>query len=235
MDYRVAIFLILSASAFQGCNCGLFGVNIGDAILGGIKSAFWAAIYGIGGAIKSTTLWAANKIKDSVSTIANDMFAALSAAGEGVRQSANSTLSEIIGSVQINQTQILLKIMHTGPLPPEYYFRKIHLEEEIAFLDQLVGIIRNMTIVCGSVLAFCVLNMLVLFCCYCMTKKDMQKVDELEEETTKKLVEQEMKRKKKKAREAKEKAEKRKEFLALLIQGGGPIGFAAGRPPPGLY
>ena len=234
MNRKLIIFLLVSASLFHVCHG--FGLgNIGDAITNGIKSAFWSMVYGIGNALKSTTIWAAKKIKDTVSTVATDMFAALSAAGEGVRQKANATLSEIADDVNINQTAVLLKMMHTGPLPMEYYLRKIDLEDELQFLDELVEMIKNLTIVCGSILGFCVLCMLVLFCCYCMTKKDLQKVDELEKETTEKLAKQEVKRKKKKFQEAKQKAEKRKEFLALLMQGGGPMGFASGRPPPGLY
>ncbi len=218
MNYKLAVLFLLSANCFQCSEC--FLANIGESITNGIKSAFWWAVNGVASAVKNTTIWAANKIRNTVSVMATDMFAALAAAGEGVRDKANETLSEIVDSVKLNQTAVLLKMMHTGLLPKEYYFRKIYVDVELAFLDQQVELIRNLAIVCGVTIGACVICMFALFCCYCMLKKDMQKLDELEKEKVKKLTKVEMKRRKKAMMESKEKAEKRRQYRQLMMKGG---------------
>ena len=225
---------LLVLSYAQPGEC-IFGVNIGEAILNGLKSAVLGLFNWVYKTVKDAIVWAATKIRDQVTKTATDMFAAISAAGAGVRRAANQTLQEIFDTVKINQTDVLLKMMHTGPLPPEYYFRKVHVDEEIKFLDLIVDIIRWMTFGALGVLLLCNFIILVLCCCYCLTKKELNRTDSLEDEVTEMLQEEEDTRKALRHKEMETVKEKRKEYMEMLLKGGGPMGAATARPPRGMF
>jgi hypothetical protein len=96
----------------------------------------------------------ANWLKNLATTFATDTYNALSASGAAFRKSANATVSNFFpggGKGEVNgvpsQISILLDLMETGPLPPEWYFKKVSATEEIENLDRWIEIIKNLALV----------------------------------------------------------------------------------------
>ena len=151
-----------------------------------------------------------------------------------LKLSANLTLNSLIANGKDYIRKAMLDMMYTGPLPIEFYFRKIDLDDEIEHLDNIVQFIQILTYLCLAVLCVCNVIMFSLCLCYCLTKRELDRVNVLEMDMEKNLIEEERKRKKHEQARYEKTEQKSMDILQMLLANGGPKGQAAARPPKGL-
>ena len=119
--------------------------------------------------------------KKLIGNTMSDMYHALQAAGEAISKKTNETLGEFFSGKNSEtaenikgQTAIILTLLHTGDLPPEWYLRPVDLDEEIRHLNNLCDIAIALAVVFISFATFCVLVFCLLALAYCSLKAEMK-------------------------------------------------------------
>ena len=109
----------------------------------------------------------------------SDMQHALQAAGEAISKKTNETLGEFFSGKNSEtaenikgQTAIILTLLHTGDLPPEWYLRPVDLDEEIAHFNHLCDIAIALAVFLISFLTVCLLVLCGLAIEYCRLKTE---------------------------------------------------------------
>ena len=183
----VLLLLIMSTGQAEASLASSIVSSIFGQIWAGIK---WVVSYianAIWTAIKNLFIRIGKFILNGVSSMANDIFAAINVAQEQVKSSANKTLSSFLGPNNFNTTKILINMMFTGTLPPQWYLKSVDLDEEMEFLDHVIEKFTIMSSVALGVSMIFNLICGVVLCWYCRSKANLLKVNKIEERESRRM------------------------------------------------
>merc|ERR1719361_1035355 len=110
------------------------------------------------------------------------MFHALAQAEKEIKGGVDGTLTDLLSVANFTSSKKFANFFEfKGTLPPEYYFRRIILDDEIDHLDSLILGLQISAIISAVIITLCILILLIILLCVCSTKMLLQHVDELEE------------------------------------------------------
>ena len=164
----LTLFVILNAQETEAFFLGNIFTSFGEWIKGIFVSIWnWILdlIFSIGKAI----------VKE-IEALVQDIFAALSAAGEYTKSNFNATLNRVFGPEMFSTSKILIDLMYTGELPIQSYMESVDIEDEFAFLDESIALLRFFTFISlGLSLTFIFLG-IVAFSSYKSFRTSFEKV-----------------------------------------------------------
>ena len=119
--------------------------------------------------------------KKLIGNTMSDMYSALQAAGKAISDQTDKTLDEFFSGKNSEtaenikgQTAIILTLLHTGDLPPEWYLRPVDLDEEFQHFNNLMDIAIALAVVFISFATLCLLVLCGLALAYCSLKTEMR-------------------------------------------------------------
>ncbi len=204
---------LLLFSCFGSSEAFIFD-SIGDAIVSGIKSAFWWVVNGIVDLVIKIVTGIVNWVKRTISNLMKDLFSAISTASKIMQERANKTLNNFFAD-NFNLTNIAKKMMYVGDLPAKYYIRSFNIKDEEATLDELMWNLEIIAYIAIAVNGFWLIVGGYFLFTYPPLKKQLHSVQELETKVKTKLRKE---LKKRKAKILQEIEEERKFQRKLMLQ-----------------
>jgi hypothetical protein len=152
-NWFLVVVIVAMTTDTVSCNV------IGDAIVNGLKEAFYGSLKALANAIKGSIVFAANQVKSILTSMADNVMNALTSVTKVTNEQLNKTLSSVLKDIELDHSGALIEMMHHGPLPIAYYNRRLDVDAALEHYDKMV----SLTVQLGSIALVFPLVLSVIF------------------------------------------------------------------------